>query len=82
MRVLSPRIEPCVRVLDGSTASTATFAPPAIRCIPSASSRVDLPAPGAPVMPMRRLGPCGGGQGGEQGLGQRLVLRAPALARA
>ena len=53
MRVLSPRIDPPVRVLDGSTASTATRCPASTRCMPSASMNVDLPAPGAPVMPTR-----------------------------
>ncbi len=53
MRVLSPRIEPPVRRLDGSTASTATRSPCAMRCIPNASMNVDLPAPGGPLMPIR-----------------------------
>ena len=54
MRVLSPRIEPPVLEEVGSTARTAT------RCFwlmswrPSRSMSVDLPAPGMPVMPMRR----------------------------
>ena len=60
MRVLSPRIEPPLRVLDGSTASTATRWPSATTCSPSASMKVDLPAPGAPEMPMRIAAPvCG-----------------------
>ena len=60
MRVLSPRIEPPVRVEDGSTASTATLWPCAVSDVPSASMVVDLPAPGAPVMPSRTALPvCG-----------------------
>jgi hypothetical protein len=35
MRVLSPRIEPPDRADDGSTASTATFEPAAVRSTPS-----------------------------------------------
>src|SRR6476659_7591640 len=53
MSVLSPRIEPPVRVEEGSTASTATLRPCPVRKLPSASMVVDLPAPGAPVMPSR-----------------------------
>src|SRR5262245_47622633 len=53
MRVLSPRIEPPLRVLDGSTASTATRWPWSTTCRPNASMKVDFPAPGAPEMPMR-----------------------------
>ena len=60
MRVLSPRIEPPLRVLDGSTASTATRWPCSTRCSPSASMKVDLPAPGAPVMPTRTAPPRAG----------------------
>ena len=43
MRVLSPRIDPPVRVDDGSTASTATRCPCEIRYIPSVSIVVDFP---------------------------------------
>ena len=43
IRVLSPRIEPPLRVLDGSTASTATRWPCSTRWTPSASMNVDLP---------------------------------------
>ena len=46
MRVLSPMIEPPLRRLDGSTASTATRCPAAVRRDPSSSMKVDLPAPG------------------------------------
>ena len=60
MRVLSPRIEPPLRVLDGSTASTATRWPASTRCRPSASMNVDLPAPGAPLMPTRIAPPVAG----------------------
>ncbi len=53
MRVLSPRIEPPLRWLDGSTASTATWWPASMACRPSASMNVDFPAPGAPETPTR-----------------------------
>ena len=53
IRVLSARIDPPVTLLDGSTARTATRWPRAIRCRPSDSTKVDLPTPGAPLMPMR-----------------------------
>lgn len=59
--VLSPRMLPPVTVLDGSTASTATFLPKSLQSIvPKASMNVDLPAPGTPVMPIRNDFPlCG-----------------------
>jgi hypothetical protein len=45
---------------DGSTASTATRWPRAIRNRPSASMKVLLPTPGTPLMPRRKLRPlCG-----------------------
>ena len=53
MRVLSPRMAPPVRVELGSTASTATLCPCAVRLLPSVSMSVDLPTPGTPVMPTR-----------------------------
>ena len=53
MRVLSARIEPPVRRDDGSTASTATLRPCPVSMLPNASMVVDLPTPGAPVMPTR-----------------------------
>ena len=53
MRVLSPRIEPPLRVLDGSTANTATRCSRSTSERPSASMNVDFPAPGAPEMPTR-----------------------------
>ena len=60
MRVLSPRIEPRVRVDDGSTASTATRCPSAVSRVPSASMNVDFPTPGTPLMPTRCAPPaCG-----------------------
>ncbi|MNE58830.1 hypothetical protein D3C80_1538860 [compost metagenome] len=40
-------------LLLGSMASTASFRPSAIRCIPKDSMKVLLPTPGTPVMPMR-----------------------------
>ena len=51
--VLSPRIDPPVRLLEGSTASTATERPRSTMWSPSASMSVDLPAPGAPEIPTR-----------------------------
>src|SRR3954447_9111383 len=60
MRVLSPRIEPPVRELDGSTASTAARWPRPTRCRPNASMNVDLPTPGEPLMPMRTEPPVDG----------------------
>src|SRR4051794_4661365 len=60
MRVLSPRIEPPVRPLDGSTASTATRWPAAVSMVPKASMKVLLPTPGTPVTPTRCAPPaCG-----------------------
>ena len=43
IRVLSPRIEPPVRLDDGSTASTATRCPSPVSIVPNASMNVDLP---------------------------------------
>ena len=60
MRVLSPRIEPPDRLLDGSTASTATRWPAAVRWSPNDSMKVDLPTPGGPLMPRRTLPPVAG----------------------
>ena len=54
MRVLSPRSAPLVRLEEGSTARTATFHPFSIASIPNRSMSVLFPAPGIPVMPMRR----------------------------
>lgn len=52
---LSPRILPPDIVDDGSTASTQTLFPALARRTPSASMKVDLPAPGGPMIP-RRIG--------------------------
>ncbi len=60
IRVLSPRIEPPLRVEDGSTASTATLRPCCVRKLPSASIVADLPTPGVPVMPTRTAWPVAG----------------------
>ena len=57
MRVLSPKIEPLLRSLLGSMASTASLPPRLSTCMPNTSIDVDLPAPGTPVMPMRLLAP-------------------------
>ena len=51
MRMRSPRTAPPVNGLDGSTASTPTAAPSARRWLVRRSTRVDLPAPGGPVIP-------------------------------
>ena len=53
MRVLSPRIEPPLRSDEGSMASTASLCRSEVTMLPMASMKVDLPAPGTPVMPMR-----------------------------
>src|SRR5574343_951057 len=53
IRVLSPRMEPPVTVDDGSMANTASRLPCPISQTPSASIKVDLPAPGTPEMPIR-----------------------------
>jgi hypothetical protein len=53
-------MEPPVTVDEGSTASTATRLPGSIRCMPSASMKVDLPTPGTPEMPTRIALPVSG----------------------
>ena len=50
--VLSPKIEPLFTELLGSTASTATFLPCAVKCFPKASINVLFPTPGTPVIPI------------------------------
>ena len=60
MRVLSPMIEPPLRRLDGSTASTATRCPAAVSRVPSSSMNVDLPEPGVPLTPTRTALPVAG----------------------
>ena len=62
IRVLSPRIEPPEREEVGSTASTATLRPRAVRWFPKASMNVDFPTPGAPVIPRRIDGISGTGK--------------------
>ncbi len=76
MRVLSARIEPPVRRDDGSTASTATLRPCVVRLWPSASISVDLPTPGAPVMPTRTALPVAGQQRLDQRRGSVAVVGA------
>ena len=49
-----------VRLDDGSTASTATLRPWPVRKAPRVSMVVDLPTPGAPVMPTRMAWPVRG----------------------
>ena len=51
--VLSPKIEPLVNELLGSTANTATFLPKWVKCVPKASIKVLFPTPGTPVIPIR-----------------------------
>src|ERR1051326_8325659 len=60
MRFLSPRMLPPESALDGSTASTATRLPPAIRCSPNASMKVLFPTPGTPLTPTRAARPVAG----------------------
>ena len=61
MRVRSPRMEPPVRVDDGSTASTATWCwYSSISLTPIALMKVDLPAPGTPETPTRKAFPVWG----------------------
>ncbi len=74
MRVLSPRIEPPVRVDDGSTASTATRKPCEVSSVPNASMNVDLPTPGTPLMPIRRARAAVREEFGQQLLGHEPVL--------
>ena len=52
MRMRSPRMAPPVKGLVGSMATTPTFFPLARNEAVTWSTRVDLPAPGGPVMPM------------------------------
>ena len=58
--VLSPRMEPLVTELVGSTDSTATLCPLSHSILPKASIIVLLPAPGTPVIPIRRAFPVWG----------------------
>ena len=58
--VLSARIEPPLRELEGSTATTATRWPTAVSFVPIASIKVDLPTPGIPVIPIRSALPVWG----------------------
>ena len=53
MRVLSAMMLPPLRVLLGSTASTATWSPFSTSIMPKLSIKVLLPTPGTPVMPRR-----------------------------
>ena len=62
IRVLSPRIEPPLRSELGSMASTASLWRSEVTMLPIASMKVDLPAPGTPVMPMRTDRPAWGRQ--------------------
>jgi hypothetical protein len=79
MRVLSPRMEPPDSDDDGSMASTASFLPCSISQTPSASMKVDLPAPGTPEMPTRIARPVLRQQGIQHLLGALLVIPARRL---
>ena len=60
MRVLSPKILPFVRSLEGSMANTANLCPCEVSIPPNDSMKVLLPTPGTPVMPTRKeLPECG-----------------------
>ena len=74
IRVLSPRIDPPLRVLDGSTASTATRCSRSTSESPSASMNVDFPAPGAPEIPTRIAFPAWGKTSREEPLGLLTVI--------
>ena len=50
--VLSPRILPPERSLEGSMASTASFLPEAVIRVPRDSMKVLFPTPGTPVIPI------------------------------
>src|SRR5690606_37605562 len=57
MRMRSPSSAPPVNGELGSTATTPTVSPRARSAVISAETSVDFPAPGGPVMPMRRARP-------------------------
>ena len=76
MRVLSPRIEPPVRLEDGSTASTATRCPSEVSMVPNASMNVDLPTPGTPLTPIRRALPLCGSSAVSSSWARRPVIGA------
>ena len=50
-----PSMEPPLMAEEGSTASTATRWPCSMMVVPRASMKVDLPTPGTPEMPTRRV---------------------------
>ena len=79
MRVLSPRIDPPLRVLDGSTASTATRWPASMTCRPTASINVDLPTPGDPETPTRVDRPVSGRTAASSALASVAVVGAGRL---
>jgi hypothetical protein len=60
MRVLSPRIDPPLRLEEGSTERTASRCPMSMRWLPRDSTKVDLPTPGGPVMPTLTAFPVSG----------------------
>src|SRR3989338_2093469 len=57
--ILSPRSAPPEKGLDGSIATTPTFSPFLRRIFMMPSAKVDLPAPGGPVMPITDFSPTG-----------------------
>ena len=66
MRVLSPRIEPPLRVELGIDRQHRDLVALAVSREPSASMAVDLPTPGTPVIPTRTARPVWGHHGVEQ----------------
>ena len=68
IRVLSPSMDPPLTTELGSTVSTATEWPRLIMCPPSVSMKVDLPAPGGPVIPIRSAGCPGAGSAASNSL--------------
>ena len=50
--VLSPKIEPLLKLLLGSTAKTAIFLPCDVKKVPKVSIKVLFPTPGTPVIPI------------------------------
>src|SRR5918992_3424332 len=60
MRTRSPSSAPPLNGDDGSTASTPTRLPCALKAVTSALVEVDFPTPGEPVSPMIRAAPASG----------------------
>ena len=80
IRILSPRIEPPDRSLEGSIASTASRRPAAMARVPKASMKVDLPTPGAPEMPsLTALPACGSNAWSNASAGSRSSSRVDSM---